>query len=111
VFGYAIRRTLWEEPIVARLCVLPQKPAVAKVIVTLDKLNAVSAPQAKLVGAPSQELVCGFRSVTAIVSSVCRRLTDDDECVAGLARLGMRSLHVGEGSAEGGGGWGLVGTG
>jgi hypothetical protein len=52
------RRTLGKEAIVARLGVLAQKPAIAKVVVTLNKLNAVPAPQTQLVGTAGQELVC-----------------------------------------------------
>jgi hypothetical protein len=57
------RRTFWEEAIVPRLGVFPQEPAIAKVIVSLDKLDAVPAPQTKLVRTPGQELVCSGMSV------------------------------------------------
>jgi hypothetical protein len=59
-------RTLGEEAILPGLGVLAQKPAISKVIVTLDQLNAVPASQTKLVGTAGQELVCS--SVSAVGS-------------------------------------------
>jgi hypothetical protein len=59
----ARRRTFGEEAIVARLGVLAQEPAIAKVVVALDQLDAVPAPQTELVGAAGQELVCGTSAV------------------------------------------------
>jgi hypothetical protein len=55
------RRTLGKEAVVARLGVLAQKPAIAKVVVALDQLDAVPAAQTQLVGAAGQELVCTAR--------------------------------------------------
>jgi hypothetical protein len=57
------RRTFWKKAIVPRLGVFPQEPAIAEVIVSLDKLDAVPAPQTKLVRTPGQELVCSGMSV------------------------------------------------
>lgn len=54
--------TLGKEAIFARLRVLAQEPAVAKVVVALNQLDAVAAPQAQLVRAPGQKLVCSFTS-------------------------------------------------
>jgi hypothetical protein len=52
-------RAFWKEAIVASLGVLAQEPAIAKVVIALDQLNAIPAPQAELVGTAGQELVCG----------------------------------------------------
>lgn len=51
------RRTFWEQAIFASFSVLAQEPAVAKVVVALNQLNAVSAPEAQLVGAAGDKLV------------------------------------------------------
>jgi hypothetical protein len=89
----ARRRTFGEEAIVARLGVLAQEPAIAKVVVALDQLDAVPAPQTELVGAAGQELVCGTSAVLhGRLHHRCAR-TDDDELVAGLALLSVGSLH------------------
>lgn len=52
-------RTFGKQAIFARFSVLAQEPAIAKVIVAFNELNAVSAPEAQLVGAAGDELVCG----------------------------------------------------
>ena len=56
--GLVGSHTFREQAVLPALGVLPQKPAVAKVIVALDQLNAVASPQAQLVGAAGGELVC-----------------------------------------------------
>lgn len=56
--------TFGKQAIVARLGVLPQKPAVAKVVVALNQLDAVSPPQTELVGAAGKELICTCQSAT-----------------------------------------------
>jgi hypothetical protein len=53
------RRTFWEQAIFARFRILTQEPAIAKVVVALYELNAVSAPEAELVGTAGDKLVCG----------------------------------------------------
>jgi len=52
-------RTFWKQAIFARFSVLAQEPAIAKVIIALNELNAVSAPEAQLVRTTGNELVCG----------------------------------------------------
>jgi hypothetical protein len=56
-------RTLGKEAIVASLGVLAQEPAIAKVVVALNQLDAVPAPETELVGTPRQKLVCSSKSV------------------------------------------------
>jgi hypothetical protein len=83
-------RTFWEEAIVPRLGVLAQEPAITKVVVSLDKLDAIPAPQTKLVRTPGKELVCSDMSVGRRGLALSHvSLTDDDERVAGPALLGM----------------------
>ena len=57
------RRTFWEQAIFASFSVLAQEPAIAKVVVALNELDAVSAPETQLVGAAGDKLVCGAMSV------------------------------------------------
>lgn len=55
--------TFREEASVARLGVLAQIPAIAKVVVALDQLYAVAAGETELVGAAGLEFVCARTSV------------------------------------------------
>jgi hypothetical protein len=50
--------TFREQAGVARLGVLAQVPAIAKVVVALDELDAVAAGETELIGAPGLEFVC-----------------------------------------------------
>jgi hypothetical protein len=50
--------TFGEQAILASLGVLPQEPAIAEVVITLNELNAIPASQAKLVRTSSYKLVC-----------------------------------------------------
>jgi hypothetical protein len=55
--------TFREEASVARLGVLAQVPAIAKVVVALNQLDAVAAGETELVGAPGLKFVCARKSV------------------------------------------------
>lgn len=59
-------RTFGKQAIFARFSVLAQEPAIAKIIIAFNEFNAVSAPEAQLVGAAGNELVCG--GVLAVVT-------------------------------------------
>jgi len=50
--------TFGEQTILASLGVLPQEPAIAEIVITLNELNAIPASQAKLVRTPRYKLVC-----------------------------------------------------
>lgn len=108
-------RTFGKQAVLPALCVLAQEPAIAKVVVALDQLNAVPAPQAKLVGAAGEELICGSVSAvhlpgsTALVHGARRpqrflarekergRLTHDNKHVARPAVLRVRAHASGHG--------------
>jgi hypothetical protein len=98
------RRTLGKEAVVARLGVLAQEPAIAKVVVALDELDAVSAPQTQLVGAAGQELVCSARQWWARGAwrAAIGSRTDYDQLVARATVLGVVALHAGDGGGRGG---------
>lgn len=55
--GIDIGHTFGKEATVARLCVPPQEPAVAEVVVTLNELDAVATGETELVGAPGLEFI------------------------------------------------------
>jgi hypothetical protein len=69
------RRTFGEETILPSLGVLAQKPAITKVIVAFNKLNAVPTPQTKLVGTASQELIWSIMLVYVHVAALYRHLS------------------------------------
>lgn len=94
--------TFWKESIVAALRVLSQEPAIAKVVVALNQLNAVASSQAKLVGTARNELVYTIKSAEVLgllhllrLSGIEGRRTHNDEGIAGPAALGVGALrHV-----------------
>lgn len=83
-------RTLWEETGVSVLEVAAQEPAVAKVVIALDELDAVAALEAQFVRAARGEFVCDPAGISRRTLRACRRLTDHQE---GVAR--PRLVHVG----------------
>jgi hypothetical protein len=82
--------TFWEQARVAGLCVLPQKPAIAKVVVALNELDAVAAGKSELVGGARQEFVCKATSQQVVLSSM--RAEAAIFAKAGPARTGARTV-------------------
>jgi hypothetical protein len=91
--------TFRKQAVLSRLGVLAQEPAVAKVVVALDKLDAVSSPQAQLVGTPGEKLVCkcvsaaGRWGVRHNGSTGEGKRTHYNEGIARPAALGVGSLR------------------
>ena len=92
--GLVRSHTFREQAVLPALGVLPQKPAVAKVIVALDQLNAVAPPQTQLVGAAGGELVCA--GVSGAVGAGGAVAVGEDEAVAvAVAEASQRVAIVG----------------
>jgi hypothetical protein len=94
--------TFWKQAILPRLGVLPQEPAIAKVVVALNKLDAIPPPQTQLIGAARNKLIYSSSSQQwALIMHNEGKRTHYDEGIAGPAALGMRALcHDYRGSDE-----------
>lgn len=86
------RRTFWEQAIFAGFSVLAQEPAVSKVVVALNELDAVAAPETQLVGAAGDKLVYGVMSVGGSSMSGCARRQTHSTRHEGAETYGLRRV-------------------